>query len=320
VRPDVLPDRATSDREPSLGPVFIGGLGRSGKTLVRRALSAHTHVAFSRRANLWTEHYERYGDLSDRSNFERCLRALLRRKQVASLQPDLDKLACEFASGPRTYSRLFRLLHEQHSERGGRIRWGDQTALVELFTDDLIAAYPGARVIHLLRDPRDRYVAARAKYGTRASSVGATTARWILSATCAKRCAHAYPDAYRVVRYEVLTQAPEQTIRELCEFIGEEYGPNTAVAGSRSSLPITAEHVGEFRGAIEPADQAFIERFAGGPMVDHGYEPDGLRHGRRELLRAASTTWPLALSGYGAQRIRDAFIFRSQLRHRRWTR
>lgn len=314
MRPEVLESRSESERRPSPGPVFIGGLARSGKTLVRRSLSAHTQVAFSRRTNLWTEHYGRYGDLSDPSNFERCVAAVLRRKQVASLQPDLEGLRREFAAGPCTYGRLFELLHEQHSARTGRARWGDQTALVELFTDELMAAYPGARVIHLLRDPRDRYAAARAKYGERATSLGGTTARWMLSASCAQRCGQAYPDAYRVVRYETLVTAPEQTLRELCEFIGESYGPSTALAGSRSSLPITDRHVGEYRHAISPADRAFIERFAGHRMADHGYERDRVRQSHRERLRSAPTRWPLGLAGYGAQRIRDAITFHARAR------
>lgn len=314
MRPKALPSDAIAvpDCDPSRGPVFIGGDVRSGKTLVRRALSAHTQIAFSRRTNLWTELYRRHGDLSDPSNLERCLAAALRRKQVASLEPDLERLGHEFAAGPRTYARLFQLLHEHHAERTGRPRWGDQTGLVELFTRELMAAYPGARVIHMVRDPRDGNAAARDKYGSRPMSVGTSTARWMLSADSARRYADVYPDAYRVVRYETLVQAPKRTIRDLCEFIGEDYQPGVADPDDGRSLAITAEHVGQYRRTLDPGHQAVIQKLAGGLMVEFGYEPDEVRQGRRARLRAAATTWPLALAGYGAERIRDAVTFPSQ--------
>ena len=46
-----------------LGPIFVGGLDRSGKTLLRLALSSHPNIAMTRRTYTWTEVYQRYGDL-----------------------------------------------------------------------------------------------------------------------------------------------------------------------------------------------------------------------------------------------------------------
>lgn len=320
MRPDSRHEGVVADRQPAPGPIFIGGIERSGKTLVRRALSAHTRVAFSRRANLWTEHFGRHGDLSDPSNYERCVAAALRRTQVASLEPDLDELRREFTTGPRTYADLFRLLHEHHSDRVGRPRWGDQTALVELYTDRVMAAYPGARMIHLIRDPRDRCAAVRDKYGAHRTSVGTTTARWVLSARAGQRFVDRYPEAYLILRYEALVQDPEQTIRELCEFVGEEYDPVAGTPDDGRSLAMTTEHVGEFRRTLDPADQAVIETLAGGLMAELGYEPEMVRGGGRVPLRAAATAWGPALAGYGARTILDRVTFPSKLHDRGWTR
>lgn len=320
MKPELLAARTVSHRETAPGPVFVGGLARSGKTLARRALAAHTKVVFSRRTNLWTAFSGRYGDLSDPSNFERCVAAMMGRKQIAALQPDVDRLRQDFVAGPRTYARLFDLLHSQYSARHGRERWGDQTALVELFTDELMTAYPGARVIHMIRDPRDVHVAVQAKYGARATSLGVITASWKLSAGRAERYQRAYPDAYRVVRYETLAGAPEQTLRELCEFIGESYGPTTALPGSRSSQPLTDHFVGEYRDVIDPGDLAFIERFAGRMMASHGYLPAGVPGNRRERWQSAWSAWPVHRASYSAQRIRDAVAFHPGIRRRWWAR
>ena len=134
-------------------PIFIGGLDRSGKTLLRLSLSCHPHIALVRRTNTWTEVYDRYGSLARPENLERCLAALLANRHVAALQLDMDRLRCEFRQGEPSYGRLFALLHGQYAERWGKRRWGEQLAFVEHYAEPLFASYPEARIIHMLRDP-----------------------------------------------------------------------------------------------------------------------------------------------------------------------
>ncbi|MDI9547716.1 MAG: sulfotransferase, partial [Chloroflexota bacterium] len=113
------------------GPIFIGGTGRSGKTWMRFMLSSHPNICLSRRANLWTDHDGRYGDLARVANLERCLDTLLRSKHIQFLNPDADRIRREFRHGPATYARLFALLHEHYAEQQGKPRWGDQTEMIE---------------------------------------------------------------------------------------------------------------------------------------------------------------------------------------------
>src|SRR5512143_2950886 len=138
-------------------PIFIGGLDNSGKTALRLALSSHPRIAMTRRSYMWTRVYGRYGDLSKAANLERCLAALLRRKDVRAMEPDEARLRRDLAQGQATYGRLFALLHEQYAERLGKQRWGEQEGRLEGYADELFAAYPGAKVIHMIRDPRNRY-------------------------------------------------------------------------------------------------------------------------------------------------------------------
>ena len=138
-------------------PIFIGGLDNSGKTHLRLSLSAHPNIAMTRRSYMWTRAYNRYGDLSQKENFERCLKALLSRKDVRNLEPDTERIRREFWQGEPTYGRLFALIHEHYAERLGRSRWGEQEADIEHYADEILAAYPSARLIHMLRDPRNRY-------------------------------------------------------------------------------------------------------------------------------------------------------------------
>jgi hypothetical protein len=78
-------------------PVFIAGLAHSGKTELRRALSRLPHFEMTRRTYLWTRFYGRFGDLDDEANLERCLAALLRDEDVATLEPDVERIRRELS-------------------------------------------------------------------------------------------------------------------------------------------------------------------------------------------------------------------------------
>ena len=60
---------------------------------------------------------------------------------------------------PPTYARLFDLFLLHFAEREGKPRRGAQTGLIERYVDELIEAYDGVKIVHMLRDPRDRYLA-----------------------------------------------------------------------------------------------------------------------------------------------------------------
>jgi hypothetical protein len=268
------------------GPIFIGGMERSGKTYMRLMLSTHPNFVISRRTNMWPSFYNKYGELKHRENFERCLEAMLRQKHIHSLQPDAGRIQRDFWQGPPTYSRLFALIHEQYAEKKGKRRWGDQTELIERFAGPILAAYPHARIIHLIRDPRDCYEAALSEKPGRRGRVGGATARWIYSTNLASHNQQSYSDCYKVVRYESMVMNPEATMGEICQFLGEPYTPSMIAMENvprfrekdylavRPNLnPLTAEFIGRFRRKLSTEDVAFIQKYAGQQMNSHGYLP-----------------------------------------------
>ena len=300
------------------GPIFIGGLDRSGKTWLRLPLSSHPHLAFSRRVNLWTLFYDQYGDLSRRDNFERCLAAMLRHTHVRSLQPDAERLRQEFWQGEPTYARLFALLHEQYAQRQGKPRWGNQAELLERHADLLFAAYPTAKMIHLIRDPRDRYAATLTR--RRRGQVGAATARWLYSVRLAERNRRRYPDRYQIVRYETLVSQPEATLREVCAFLDEAYTPAMLamqdVPRFRNRLerddeadempsPISTAYLGRFRQAIPKREIAFIQTLAGREMNAWGYTLEPIAFSPGEWFLFYLADWPANLARLMAWRVTE---------------
>jgi hypothetical protein len=285
------------------GPLIIGGASRSGKTLMRWMCVSHSRIAVSRRTDMWPRYYRRFGDLGTRDNYDRCVQAMLRRPQIAALDVDTDALRRDFEGGPATYARLFALVHEQYARREGKARWGDQTGFVERFADELMRAYVAARVVHMVRDPRDRYAAILARGYRHPFPRWRATSNWLASARLAVRNRRRYPNAYMVVRYESLVARPEATMRDVCAFLEEEFEPEMlAMPGARrydadrgrsvDGSPICRDHVGCYRGALSARDVAFIERTAQRSMREFGYVPRGSALPAIDRLRLATTVWP----------------------------
>jgi hypothetical protein len=249
---------------------------------------------------------------------------MLRYRHVAVLDPDPDRIRREFAAGPPTYARLFALVHAHHAERAGKARWGTQTGLVERHADAVFAAYPGVRIIHMIRDPRDRYEASRALWPGGKGQAGGATARWVYSTRLARRHLRRHPDGYLVVRYEDLVLRTDDTLRRVCRFLGEAYDPamlgmpdapeRRARLASRlvtatttaPDPPLSSAFVGRFREHVAGADVAFIQLHARRLMREYGYGPVPLGWGARDWARFATWTWPGQAGRMVAWRGREA--------------
>jgi hypothetical protein len=267
------------------GPIYIAGLDRSGKTTMRAFVTSHPHIDIPAvGSNMETYFYGRYGDLGNRANLDRCLEAMLRYKHIVFLDPDEERIRAEFAAGPPTYPHLFSLFLRHHAERAGKRRWGAQTGLAEEYADVLFASYPGLKIIHMVRDPRDRYQASRAKWPNGKGAAGGAAARWSLSTGLARRNLRNHPDDYLVVRFEDLIRATRQTLTEVFDFLGEELVPEVFemkdAAKHRSELRagrapddplLSPEFIGLHRAL--PADEvSYLDLVLSGGMRRHGYE------------------------------------------------
>jgi hypothetical protein len=265
------------------GPIFVGGASRSGKTLLRWMLSAHPRIVVTRRTDMWPRFAARFGDLAAAGHFDACVEAMLRRPQIAALRTDTERLARDFARGAPTYGRLFALVHEQYAERCGKPRWGDQTGLIECYTSELVSAYRDPRIIHLVRDPRDRYAALVERGGQRACPLLRATNNWMRSARLAEDHARRYPHAYLVVRYETLVAQPETTLRSICTFVGEDFDPamtrldgarryDAERAASADGSAVSAAYIGRYSDVLRDRDVAFIEHVGRRQMTTFGYD------------------------------------------------
>ncbi len=276
-------------------PLFIGGASRSGKTYMRFMLDSHPNLAISRRTRLWPQFFNRYGDLSKDENLDRCLHDLEKRKHVRLLLPDMDRIRRLFRSGAPTYPRLFALLHEEYARKLDKQRWGDQTELLERFAPVILASYPGAKFIHMIRDPRDRFEAILDRNPGSLRRLGIETARWKYSCTLATRNRKRFPEQYKIVRYEDMVNDPAGVMQDICEFVGEPYDENMIQMRNvprfdpvRSEngrpTPLSDKFIGRYRSRLNPGQIDFIQNAAGNLMEQAGYPTEDFQLNPPEKL------------------------------------
>jgi hypothetical protein len=297
----------------STGPIFLAGTDRSGIGLVAEILDAHPEIAISRRTNFWRFYDRRFGDLAIPVNLERCVDEMLRYRRITDLGVDRAELLEQLRQGTPTYGRLFDAIQRQHLRNRGRRRWGDKSLNTEGHVRRVFREFPDARVIHVLRDPRDRYASQASHRGASRGGLGAGTDLWCWSAGRARRNGERYGDRYSVVRYEDLVAGAAEVIEDLCAFLGEERAPQmmprpgTGAPVDRSEpwpRPINADSVGRYRRDLTAREIASIQRTAGRMMRRFGYRTDDVRLTRGERILASSVDVPAHVGAGLASRVR----------------
>ena len=307
------------------GPIFIAGPERSGTSLIFALLASHPNIAMTRRTNMWTHYYNQYGDLSNPDNFERCLEMMMRYKRLIKLNPEPDRVREDFWNGEPTYARLFAILEEHYADQLGKPRWGDKSLNTERYTDQIVRAYPKARIIHMIRDPRDRYSSSLTRWKVSRGGIGSGTGIWLNTINRAEHFLNKYPNNYITIRYEDLTADPEKKLKEICEFIGEPYseemlsmrgakdfrdkGGNSSYA-QRKPGKITTSSVGKYREVLTKYQVAYLQMFSKKTMLKYGYGLDGIKFSLLEKLRFVLFDFPFNLARMLAWLGREAILDR----------
>ena len=307
------------------GPIFIAGPERSGTSLIYALLASHPNIAMTRRTNMWTHYYNQYGDLGQPENFERCLMMMLRYKRLIKLNPNPERIRQEFYQGEPTYARLFALLEQHFAEQVGKPRWGDKSLNTERFTAEIFASYPNAKIIHMLRDPRDRYSSSLTRWKVSRGGIGAGTGVWLSTISLAERYLKEYPDQYLAIRYEDLTSDPEGTLQKICDFIDEPYaeemlsmrgakdfrdkGGNSSYS-QRKPGKITTSSIGKYRSVLTKYQVFFLQLFSKRSMLNFGYEMDQIRFSGFDWLRFILFEFPFNVARMLAWLGREAVLNR----------
>jgi hypothetical protein len=262
-------------------PVFIVGSPRSGTTLLRNILNRHPSLAICGETQFNHYVYKRrraFGDLENLKNRRRLVDEYLLVRRVQRLGMDLSGLKEKLLAEATSYPAMFACLLRYYAESAGKPRWGEKTPQHALISELLCEWYPGAAILHVLRDPRDA-VASLQRMPWAANSVVTNAQTWLACNLAARRSAHR--PGYLLVRYETLVAQPERELGRICAHLGEDYVPDMLVPGHPapgyvpwgrlSRGPVTMERLGKWREELTARDVALIEWTVGPHMQSFGY-------------------------------------------------
>jgi hypothetical protein len=255
-RPAASPQTLDSDI------VFVFGALRSGTSLFKLMLNAHRLIANPGEMDFLFDHlrpdpahpsgwrYDRDALALDRLFIDS---GLTQRDDLDGLDLLADLLAQLAASAP---GRILAINLHRNALRLRRI-------------------LPRARILHLIRDPRD---VARSSIGMGwAGTVFHGVGHWIATETSWDRAmAEAPPGPVLTLKYETLLGDLEGSLRRVCDFLGVAYDPAMCDYHRNSTYaPPDASLVEQWRRFLTGREIALIEGRAGALMRTRGYQRIG---------------------------------------------
>jgi hypothetical protein len=241
----------------------------SGSTLLRLILDSHDNIAIPQETG-----FMRAYNAHQYIPFKWSGRNWARR--MGWTRKELDAELAAF------YDRIFRRYADKH----GKARWGDKTPFHTWHVDDMARIFPDAAFIAIVRHP--------------GGCVGSNMTRWGQSVRHATdhyrrynmeiaRLAAVHGERFAIVRYEDLVLRPEPLLRELLEWLGEDWSPSVlehhAVQGSRGGKrkvegrslvddPIDVSRISKWTKTMEERHRNVLRRRLTRLGAVYGYEID----------------------------------------------
>ena len=285
-------------------PIFVVGVGRSGTTLLSAILDTHPDIAIgpeSHYLTYWIRAY-RHLDVSRPDQFAAFWSDFISNNHFRRWAVSADSVRARIERQPVvSFRAIFAALLEEYRVACGKRRVGEKTPVHDLHMAQLLEWFPDAQIVYLLRDPR-AVAASMVRVPWADPNIDVHARRWRRSV--AEVGARALDPRITIVRYEELVNRPAETLKVLCEFLGEQFregmlspersgGP---LAGGEwwkeeARGPITPGSVNRWRHELGETDIAVVEDIAGPLMVKLGYACEGRRLSVHEralvLVRAA---------------------------------
>jgi hypothetical protein len=258
-----------------VAPIFIVGTGRSGTSLLRAVLNAHPNIYITPEAGffLWLPRLRRA------KTAEAWLQGYQRTAAGALLGP-LPVHARPGAPREEAVS-LVTAMMQAKAARCGRRRFGDKTPMHATRLAEIFAAYPDARVIHVVRHPVPTVVSMmEMPWASDSALLNALMVRLAVLAVTP------FADRILELRLEDLLQSPRAVLARVLGFIGEPWDEAVLHHSERAPfeedprLPwlIDAERPLRPPGAprmvpLGPRLTRRVEAICAPVMARHGYAP-----------------------------------------------
>ncbi|QRN83283.1 sulfotransferase [Chloroflexota bacterium] len=161
--------------------------------------------------------------------------------------------------------------------------WVEKTPYNEFYADKIFEWWPGAKCVHVIRDPRDNFISYKLKQPDWNAKIFAWN--WVRSTRAGLANQAKYGgDRYFLIQFEELLRNPEYETRRLAEFLGLDWDESllqpTRVGDSwrGNSMfddkfqAISMDPIDRWKDLISTFDLAIVQAIADRAMTAVGYE------------------------------------------------
>jgi len=261
-------------------PIFVGGAGRSGTTLLRVILDSHHNIACGPELKVIPTLCGLWHD------FQTSMAPPLR--EYLLTQQDINDIV----------GQMILSLLEKYRQQSGKMRVAEKSPNNVYFFEHLNHMFPDSPLVHVIRDGRDVVCSLltmnwfdsktrqRLRYTTDARKAAEYWAHSVRAGQQAARLKPSVARRYIELRYEALVTDPAPTLRQLFDFLGEPWDPAALryheqgrnLAGESSASQVSRElytsAVGRWERDLKPEDKAAIKDVAGDLLIELGYARD----------------------------------------------
>jgi hypothetical protein len=203
---------------------FIVGVPRSGTTMLRLMLDAHSELAIPPKTmflNLFLRSnckqlsiHEFVYQLSDSPRWA-----------IFGFEPDelINAMGVILKKTSANIPELIRAHYQAYAQKQGKTRWGGEKSGIQLKSMlEISLVLPEAHFIHIIRDARSVVLSLKKAYFTKNRNVVALANNWVTSITKAREKAQKLPH-YVEIKYEDLVLSTELNLQSICKFIELPY-------------------------------------------------------------------------------------------------
>ncbi len=240
--------------DPAIAPFFILGAPRTGTTLLRRILNAHPVVAIPPEALFVYDFLTaKHVPLETRKRML-CGDPALRSWDLRLTEEDLAP--CE------TMGACLDRLHQKYAESEGKSAWGHKTPGLVLHTNLLSEAFPRARFLHTVRDPRAVANSLKRSSAHRLNVLYGA-ARYARDTRIGLDLERREPERARRVRFEDLVTRPLESVTGVCEWLGIDFDPAMLESlGGGLKLDAAETRESHHDNIVRPIDPAIARKWS----------------------------------------------------------
>ncbi len=255
--------------KPQKEPMFIVASGRSGTTMLRIMFNNHSCINMPSAAYFLPQLMERLPLNSPLSEEQKRLAfdLLSNHEEWESWADAPERLWDTISSLQQPLlGQLIGAIFHNCNNPENKPRWGSKTLSLNTKMESVHQVFPNAKFIHIIRDARDVCLSLRNAYlrqpdndswRRKGQSISKATSHWCTNVEAIVQSGKKLgPDLYLEIRYEDLVLKTEETLKQVCAFIGEEY--DSKMLSFYNTGPIKEKEIDfpKIRRPPEPSDTA----------------------------------------------------------------